>query len=403
MNTLLLSLLYPPESMEEVARASKDGLQSQINSYQWAVVKGIRENLQAGEELTLMNALPVGAFPAHYCKPTLPQRKGDNYFELGSWNLPWLKQWARRRKTVNFLREWAGKNPENNQVLVYSLYLPYMRAVAKVKKFFPNLKATVIITDLPNEMGISSGRRMLLKRLEYAMGKRKIKICTHFDGFVLLTKHMAEVLPIDQKPRLVIEGLILPRAGVNQETKNPSLQEKSAHPTALYTGTLNRELGIGELIEAFRNLPDCRLWLCGKGDMEEAVKKAAAAHSNITYFGFVSQDEAVALQQQADVLINPRSGSHLFTRYSFPSKTLEYMRSGKPTICYPLEGIPEDYAPYLTYIQRDGGIREAVQSLLAMPAADRMQLGLSAQAFVEEQKNPTVQCKKLVCFLRRLL
>lgn len=406
MNTLFLSLLYPPKRVEEIAGASKDGMQNQINSYQWAFVEGIRQNLEAGETLDILNALPVGAFPRAYRKLCLPSLREGNYVELGSLNLPGLKQFSRRRKAAREIRRWAEADPNHRQVLLYSLYLPYMQAVAKVKRQIPDLKAAVIITDLPNELGISSGRRGFLKQLEYAMGDRRVELCKVFDGFVLLTEQMAEVLPIQGKPQMVLEGLILPQPAPKTLTKEAKqaapLRLHGDSPAVLYTGTLNAELGIGELLEAFEGLPDYELWLCGKGDLEAKVREACGKCKNIHYFGFVSHEDALALQEQADILINPRSQKGRFTRYSFPSKTLEYMRSGRPVLCYPLEGIPADYTPYLVYIRQEGslGIQQAVRELLEGPKKKRLELGLQAQNYALTEKSAKRQCERLVQFLR---
>ena len=177
---------------------------------------------------------------------------------------------------------------------------------------------------------------------------------------------------------------------------------KPPMPLVLYSGTLNRELGIGELIEAFSKMPGYALWLCGKGDMEMEVQKACDTHPNLRYFGFVSQKKTLSLQSQADALINPRRGDGLFTKYSFPSKTLEYMRSGKPVLCYRLEGIPEDYDPYLTYISDDNGIQAAVQRIFAFSFEERRKIGEAARNYVLTQKNADMQCGKLLLFMRGL-
>lgn len=404
MNLLFLSLLYHPLAAQETACLSRDGLQNQINNYQWAFVGGLRENLKVGESLTILNALPVGIFPFHYRKLFLKTRRfGADFQELGSLNLPWFKQRARQRKATEAIKAWAQKSPENRHILLYTLYLPYMEAILEAKREYPDLKATVIVTDLPNELGIASGRRGLLKRAEYAMGDHRVSLCRGMDGFVLLTKSMAEALPIDGKPQLVMEGLILPEVGEAAVNAQPSADEEK--PAVLYTGTLNKEFGIGDLLSAFAQLRDeCQLWLCGKGDLEGDVRKAADTYSNIRYFGFVSQQEALDLQEKAAVLINPRSPQGVYTRYSFPSKTLEYMRSGKPVLCYHLDGIPAEYDDFLVYIAEDGaeGIEKAVRSLFARPEAERAMLGSRAKAFVLSQKSAGWQCAKLLSFLRRV-
>jgi glycosyltransferase involved in cell wall biosynthesis len=403
MNTLFLTLLYHPHDAEATARLSRDGLQNQINTYQWAFVDGLRQNLQAGETLQIVNALPVGVFPLRYRRLWLggKTREGGAFCELASLNLPWCKQRMRARAAYRAMRRWALASPDNRNILVYSLYLPYMQAVRRLKRAFPDVKATVIVTDLPNELGIASGRRGLLKALEYRMGAKRTALCSAFDSFVLLTAPMAEALPIQGKARMVLEGLV---------SENPLLPQadetlpNDPRPAVLYTGTLNRELGIDILLEAFAAMPAVALWLCGRGDMQREVAQAAQQHPNIRYFGQVPQQTALAMQARVAALINPRTAQGAFTRYSFPSKTLEYMRSGKPVLCCKLEGIPAEYDPYLTYIepQTAAGIRAAVEALLARPEAERAAMGERARDFVLREKNARAQCGRLTVFLRGL-
>lgn len=105
------------------------------------------------------------------------------------------------------------------------------------------MKAAVIVTDLPNQWGLASYRRGLMKTIEYALGRKKLRLSSVFDGYVLLTEPMREILPVGEKPSVVIEGLI-------QENELPPKAQKTEN-AVLYTGTLNRELGIGELLQAF--------------------------------------------------------------------------------------------------------------------------------------------------------
>ena len=71
MNILFLTLLYPEETKVQTAAASRDGLQNQIDNYQRAFVRGIRENLREGESLELVNSLPVGIFPLQSKAPKI--------------------------------------------------------------------------------------------------------------------------------------------------------------------------------------------------------------------------------------------------------------------------------------------------------------------------------------------
>lgn len=399
MNVLMMSLLYPEDQMEEARQNARDKIQNQINSYQHAYLQGLRQNMSVGEQLDVLNALPVGIFPLQYKKIWLSSGWHDNksIWNLSSLNIPLFKQSMRRCSAAAYLEQWLQKDPQNRTVLIYTLYLPYMQAAASLKKKYPDLKVAVIVTDLPNELGLPSGRKGLMKRLEYRRGAQSVSLCKKMDGFVLLTSPMAEALQIQYKPSIVMEGLI-----AQDDDIGPATESKNS---VLYSGTLEMELGIGDLLEAFAQMPQYELWICGQGGAQAAVEEASKRYGNIRYFGFVSREEAVRLQSQAAGLINPRPASAAFTRYSFPSKTLEYMRSGKPVLCYKLEGIPDDYDPYLQYISQPGaqGICEAVIKLMSLSAKERQTLGDAGRAYVLEQKNPKSQCRRLYDFLQGLL
>lgn len=401
MNLLMMTLLYPEDDMEEALQNVQDKMQYQINNYQRAFEQGIRGHLRPGETLTLLNSLPVGIFPFQYRKLFLRGGERDHHTirALSCINLPWIKQRMRYKQAVRQLQKWLLEAPENRTVLIYTQYLPYMKAVAKVKKRFPALKAALIVTDLPKEWGLASGRTGLLKRLEDHFADQSLTLCQGMDGYVLLTEPMADVLRIESKPYIVLEGLILEKSKC-PKTAAPE-QERFA---VLYTGTLEPELGIGDLLEAFERLPEAELWICGQGSMGERVRSSAEKHENLRYFGFVAQKEALALQARASALINPRQPNGMYTRYSFPSKTLEYLRSGKPVLCYQLEGIPHDYDPYLCYIQQPGseGICQAVRGVMSLSPEERGTIGRRGRDYVLANKNPHVQCKKLMALLRNL-
>ena len=399
MNILMLTLMYPQDQMEEVARNVKDKLQNQINNYQRAFVEGIRANLSENEQLSILNCLPVGIFPIQYRQLFLRAGTHDNgtIRQLSCINLPWFKQKWREIAAQSAIENWAMQNPGNRSLLVYTQYLPYMKAICKARKRFPDLKATVIVTDLPNELGLASGRKGILKKLETKIGRESLRLLRMMDGYILLTEPMADALSLRDKPFEVIEGLILSKLDC------PVNAIPSDRPVFLYSGTLEKDLGIPELLEAFERMPEYDLWLCGYGSMKDEVEACAKRCSNVHFFGFVPQEKALAMQASATALLNPRQPTGIFTRYSFPSKTLEYMRSGKPVICCRLEGIPVDYEPYLNFMDAGSqGIINAVSKLMRLSEAERKQMGEAAKNYVLQYKNPEMQCKKLLRLLRSL-
>ena len=401
MNILFLSLLYHPDDAKQIGALSNVGMQNQASGFQWAMIEGIKNNLRPGETISILNALPVGTYPKQYRKLWLQNKSyGKLFTEIGSLNLPYCKQKRRERAARWKIERWMEQSDQNRMIVLYSLYLPYLRAVAAAKERHPDLKACVIVTDLPGNLGLASGRQGLLKTIENRMGEQSMRLVSRMNGFILLTEQMAEPLRIQGKKRCVIEGLTS-EWGIAPEAITVPPDDR---PAVLYTGTLNRELGIGELLQAFETLNDCQLWLCGCGDMEDAIREAEKKCDNITYFGFVSQANAVYLQGKAAILINPRTNQGAYTRYSFPSKTMEYMRAGKPVLCCKLDGIPEEYNEYLTYMepQNAAGMRTAIQAMLQKPQNERDGIGRRAKEFVLSQKNNSTQGKKAVDLLRLL-
>jgi glycosyltransferase involved in cell wall biosynthesis len=401
MNVLFLSLLYHPDAVKETSALSHTGLQNQANSFQWALIEGIKNNLRPGEAASIINSLPVGTYPRQYGKLRLQSKTyGDGFVEIGSLNIPGCKQKQRERAVRWKIERWAEQSTLNRVVVLYSLYLPYLRAAMAAKQRYSGLKVCVVATDLPGSLGLSSGRKGLPYAMETWWGKQSVRLASQMDGFILLTEQMAQPLSAVHKKRCVIEGITSEQGVKPQAIPLP----QDARPAVLYTGTLNRELGIGKLLKAFEQLPDTQLWLCGKGDMETAVRDAQTKRDNVYYFGFVPQEQAIYLQSKADVLVNPRTGAGEYTKYSFPSKTMEYMRAGRPVLCCKLEGIPAEYDEYLTYIepQNADGIRDAVQAMLSRTKTERDGIGRRAKTFVISEKNNIMQGLKAVDLLRKL-
>ena len=154
------------------------------------------------------------------------------------------------------------------------------------------------------------------------------------------------------------------------------------------------------LVEAFSQISDprMRLVICGIGDSEREIRLAAKQDSRIRFLGQLKREEVLRLQRQAAVLVNPRPGDEEFTKYSFPSKTMEYLASGVPVVAYPLEGIPEEYDSYIHYPADTSpeALARRICDVCNLPPEERFRMGREARRFVLEHKNARVQSKKIL-------
>jgi glycosyltransferase involved in cell wall biosynthesis len=224
---------------------------------------------------------------------------------------------------------------------------------------------------------------------------RSIKYIQNIDSFVLLTKYMMNDLFVKKRPYVVIEGI----HNQTQMINHVSI-EKGRNKTILYSGTLARQYGIVHLLYSFSkiNNADYRLWICGEGDAKDLIVKMAEEDKRIKYFGQLKREEVLVLQKKATALINPRFSDSEFTLYSFPSKTMEYLASGTPTIMHPLKCLPQEYLEHL-YIasdESDIGLATTIVDVCEKSQEELDVFGNRALDFILKEKNSKVQVGKIL-------
>lgn len=396
---LFVGLQYNKKLEKEYLYLCKHGLSAASNEFQWNLCDGFIQCV--GRNFEILTALPVGCFPRHYQKAYLESTtwdyRGSSVSEISSWNFPVLKQLTREYKCAVFLQKWIDESPEDQHVvIIYSLYLPYLKAIQKIKKRNKAMRGFVIVPDLPGKYGILPSNP-IRAQVAARLGYRALKLAESLDGYVVLTEKMTHPLRIFDKPYVVVEGICNQR-----QASIPSIPGMSANDekhSILYAGTLHRQFGIITLLEAFNGLKsDTELWICGAGDCEAEVRAAAEKDKRIRFFGYISSDEVDKLRSQATVLVNPRPNEGEYTKYSFPSKTMGYMASGKLVVMNKLAGIPNEYDEYLLYPRDNSAeaLANTLEEALAMSCEDRRMMGEKARKFVLGNKNAVVQARRIL-------
>ncbi len=272
-------------------------------------------------------------------------------------------------------------------------------------RLFHKVKVCAIVADVP---GLTSGAG----KNRDAKWKRMLTQCAapfnraannKYDGYLFLTEAMDKVVNTKHKPFVVVEGI----ADSKMMVVDNSLTNKNSKKTILYAGGLHREYGIQLLVEAFRriNNPDVELHIYGKGNYVPELEKIASEDTRIKYFGTRSNQEIVAEQVKAHILVNPRPTNEEFVKYSFPSKIMECMASGTPLLTTKLPGIPEDYYSHIYFIDDEtvDGVFESLMKVLNQPAEEMHLKGMEARAFIISQKNPEIQGRKFKSLIDKVI
>jgi glycosyltransferase involved in cell wall biosynthesis len=228
-------------------------------------------------------------------------------------------------------------------------------------------------------------------------------------GIVGVTSEIATMLNCNG-PFLLMEGIVSKMdANPGSEDGSAAAQLKKRHGklVLMYAGGLEEVSGVAQLMRAFllSEPANSELWIAGTGALEAEVREAAAGSPAIRYLGYVPASEIGAWMEQADFLINPRPAGQLFTRYSFPSKLLQYMATGKPVVSTRLPGIPAEYWNYLIAIDNETveGMAVLLAGLLKEKCDDVINRGRDARTFVMQQKTEGAQGARMADLLRGVI
>lgn len=247
-----------------------------------------------------------------------------------------------------------------------------------------------IVTDLPDMLGGSAFSKKLSNFV--------IRHCT---DYVLLTQAMNDYLNPKGKPHVILEG----HSDIAMERQEPSLARKASPRVCMYAGGVSKQYGLENLVKGFRkaDLPDARLEIYGPGDYVQELSQIAAEDSRIFYGGMLLNAEIVEREMAATLLVNPRPTGEEYVKYSFPSKTMEYMSTGTPVLTTVLPGMPKEYHPYVYLLEEEtaDAIAEKLGQIFAQPAEALFEKGMAAREFILKEKNNVKQAGKILAMLER--
>ena len=170
-----------------------------------------------------------------------------------------------------------------------------------------------------------------------------------------------------------------------------------------FAGWLNEANGIPLILEAFELIPERTLFLriAGTGPLQKSVEESARRDPRIEYVGLLDSAGVADLYAQADVLLNVRLTKALDTRYFFPSKLIEYLGSGVPTITTRVAHAETEFVG-LAYVLGDEspqGLADLISRVASQSPEERTQLARRARAYVSTHKTWEGQTAKIARYV----
>lgn len=394
-NIVFIGSIYPDNSFEELSK--KYNIQNAVSAdvLQKNIINGLEQNLNSH----------VTVFTCYYLNGSFKDFGMSKGYEwqgkFGGTNycLPFRKTrvWSMFSKMFSVKKnfgKWLKANGKDKKtdVIVYSAYFPFLFPLIGLKKKY-NINVSLVITDLPKYMGLRA-KQSLYNRVSLKISQWLFeKSFSVVDSLVLLSEPMHECLP-ENKPYTVVEGI----ASNSYNYKNLPVDESKKR--VIYSGSMQKKYGINVLLDAIKYIDDedAEFVFYGKGDAVQDIIEASKTDARIKWVEFLETSLLHEEQQKATLLVNPRQNNEEFTKYSFPSKNLEYMLSGRPTICYMLDGMPREYSEYLVIPENDSAkaLAESIKSVFNKTYEEQKEFGMKARNFVLNNKNYIVQTKKII-------
>ena len=403
MNLLFIGSFYPKGIVERIVEDTRGKVGFSNHNFEMSLINGFAK--QEDIDLRVIAAPMVFSFPHNnkraFYKKTAYKCDDYNVSSIGFCNIALLNMLSQSKALEKTIRREVGKFEGDAVTIVVNtpsmiLSSALFKAVTKVK----NKKVTtvLIVPDIPECMVEMSARQTLKNRLVGMINKHTATLSKLYDKYVYLTEAMNDYYHASSDDYIVMEGLIDDKCMLSQNIA----EDKSGEPKEiiLYTGTLRRIFGVTFLVDVFEkgNFNNAELWICGSGEAADEIADRARQNDNIKFYGLVDSARARELQSMATVLVNPRSSEGRYTRYSFPSKTIEYLLAGKTVLMNKLPGIPHEYDKFVHY--PDNESEEAwvakLNEIFAMSPSERSDRDIAGRQFILSNKTASKQCARII-------
>lgn len=349
-------------------------------------------------EVHVLSALPVSTtnHKRKFWGSRTESEDGITYKSIPFANLKVIRNICFFLYTFFYTFIWGLTDRKNKRIVCDALDISVCIAGLWASKLV-GLKSAGIVTDMPGLM-VGTRNKGLINRIITAINKSYFSF---FSYYVLLTDQMNSVINIRRKPFVIMEGLV----DVEMEDSPHANWQTMPIKNLMYAGGLHECYGVKMLLDAFKrtDFNDVSFSIYGLGPMSAQLDKYHKEDNRINFYGAVPNEKVVEEELKSALLINPRPTHEEFTKYSFPSKNMEYMVSGAAVLTTRLSGMPKEYYPYVFLFdeETEDGYYRKLNEILSLPIEALEKKGNSGKRFVLTQKNNVVQAKRVLDCIKK--
>lgn len=371
------------------------------------IVDGFSKN-EIKKDVEILSVRPLPRYP-HYkkilIKKEFGQISGIKVKYLGFLNLPIIKQFSVFFGNLFSIAKWSKKNKNEKRVVLMYGTNPLNSIPVFFVRLFCKIKAIAYVTEIDSLRNFNQDN--LIGKIKKSIFINTSKCVENaYDGYILISKYMSEKINSKNKPSIVIEGMVNLNQNNYDDNQNEQQNADVKQKTVMYAGSLQKIYGIKTLVEAFikAKIADCNLIIYGDGDYKKELIEISNSNKNIIYRGIALNSEIIKQENCSTLLVNPRPSGETLTRYSFPSKTFEYMISQTACLITKLDGIPAEYFNYCYTINFETveEIAKQLKEILNLPNEILQKKAQEAKDFVLTNKSNIMQTKKIIEFANNI-
>lgn len=397
MNIIFVSTVCSRKTYEEICkkriRPSLDSSQKFFEMF----LSGLSKIEGVHTDAISVRPISHSTYPGRYIPAEKEHAGSVSYHYVPLRNLPVVRSVFAKRAVKKQLRALLKKYRDEETVIICDPLL--LEGLLPTVKLGKRYRATTVgfLTDMPSFANDGDGHGKLKSMLYRIYEKKTDKALPRLDKHIVLTEAMSCVAK--DKPWLLLDCF------VDEEMLKdvvPARHEDEL-PHVLYAGKLHREFGLALLEKAMTLVKTpCIFDIYGDGNHADALCKLGETQKNVRVHGIVPLKEVLAQELSATLLVNPRTSEGEFTKYSFPSKTAEYMLTGVPVVMFRLPGIGEEYTEYLNYPTEETAeaLAAKIDEVLTREKASRETDGARAKKFISETRNNLAQAERVMNFIK---
>jgi glycosyltransferase involved in cell wall biosynthesis len=289
-----------------------------------------------------------------------------------------------RLKTfLKLLVDFIGESKKGQTVVITTGYYPVEMLLLVASKIFG-----VRVYSIVYDTHISAEARMpivkkIISKIYLGLG---FYLLRKLDGVIVLNDIFTKLINVNSRVHLTKIGNLFKPPVLSELA---SMEIGSEKRRFIFAGNLNLDNGVDIILGALKkdkNL-NFEVFFFGDGEGVQKVIEASIFDTRVHYMGRVSDYDLNIHILSSDYLICLRNPDSITCAYSFPSKLIKFMGSGRPVISNKFPGLGDEYIPHLIIIP-EFTIDSCLSTISALENRPvEFELGSNAKIFIEANNN----------------